>query len=85
MLYPYPGYLWHGRTELTEVPGTRMNVCTELTEGPGTGAEVTEVPGIVARAYRPHTSFGQVSKCCTHTPGICGMIIQSLQTFRVHV
>ena len=22
MLYPYPGYLWYERTELTEVPGT---------------------------------------------------------------
>ena len=22
VLYPYPGYLWHERTELTEVPGT---------------------------------------------------------------
>ena len=26
LLYPYPGYLWHARTELTEVPGTDMNV-----------------------------------------------------------
>ena len=26
MLKPYPGYLWHGRTELTGVPGTSMNV-----------------------------------------------------------
>ena len=24
--YPYPGCLWHGLTELTEVPGTGMNV-----------------------------------------------------------
>ena len=23
---PYPGYLWHWRTELPEVPGTGMNV-----------------------------------------------------------
>ena len=30
MLYPYPGYLWHGRTELTEVPGTGMNVLQNL-------------------------------------------------------
>ena len=30
MLYPYPGYLWHGRTELTEVPGTGMNVVQNL-------------------------------------------------------
>ena len=26
MLYPYPGYCGAGRTELTEVPGTGMNV-----------------------------------------------------------
>ena len=26
MLYPYPGYCGTGRTELTEVPGTGMNV-----------------------------------------------------------
>ena len=26
MLYPYPEYLWHGRTGLTDVPGTGMNV-----------------------------------------------------------
>ena len=26
MLYPYPGYLWHGRTEPTQVPSTGMNV-----------------------------------------------------------
>ena len=30
MLYSYPGYLWHGRTELTEVPGTAMNVVQNL-------------------------------------------------------
>ena len=30
MLYPYPGYLWHGRTELTEVPGTGINVVQNL-------------------------------------------------------
>ena len=32
MLYPYPGSSWHWRTELTEVPGTGMNVLTEFTE-----------------------------------------------------
>ena len=26
MLYPYPRYLWHGRTELTEVPDTGISV-----------------------------------------------------------
>ena len=26
IIYPYPGYLWHWRAELKEVPGTGMNV-----------------------------------------------------------
>ena len=30
MLYPYPGCLWHWRTELTEVPGTGMKVVQNL-------------------------------------------------------
>ena len=30
MLYPDPGYLWHGHTELTEVPGTGVNVLQNL-------------------------------------------------------
>ena len=63
MLYPYPGYLWHGRTELAEVPGMGMNVVrTYRSSGYGCGSvtELTEVPGIVARANRTHPSFGQV-------------------------
>ena len=30
MLYPYPGYLWHERAELTEVPGTGSSVVQNL-------------------------------------------------------
>ena len=30
MLYPYPGSLWHRRTELPEVPGTGMSVLQKL-------------------------------------------------------
>ena len=30
MLYPYPGYLRHWRTERTEVPGTGVNVLQNL-------------------------------------------------------
>ena len=30
LLYPYPRYLWHGRTELPKVPGTGMNVVQNL-------------------------------------------------------
>ena len=28
--YPYPGHLWHGRTELTEVSGTGINAVQNL-------------------------------------------------------
>ena len=42
MLYPYPAYLWHGRTELTEVPGTGMNVVQHLKEVLGTGMSVLQ-------------------------------------------
>ena len=38
-VYPYLGYCGHGRTELTQVQGTRMNVVQNLlTEVPGTGS-----------------------------------------------
>ena len=30
MLYPYPGYLWHWRTEPTDVPGAGINVAQNL-------------------------------------------------------
>ena len=47
MLYPYPGYLWHGRTELTEVPGTGVNAVQNLQKfrvhGYKCPAELTEV------------------------------------------
>ena len=55
--YPYPGYYGTGRTELTDVPGTGMNVIhnsqkfrvlwhlrTELTEVPGRYAYKNFVP-----------------------------------------
>ena len=61
MLYPYPGYLWQGRTELTEVPGTGINVVhnlqklrvrvwgyyrTRISSGYcGTGVHNSQVPG----------------------------------------
>ena len=30
MLYPYPGYCGHGRTERAEVPGVGLCLCTRL-------------------------------------------------------
>ena len=38
MLYPYPGYLWHERTTLTEVPGTGISV-VQYFRSPGYGYE----------------------------------------------
>ena len=77
--------MWHGRTELTEKfrAGTRNAVPvprvlwhgTYRTHGScgygyGSLAQLPEVPGIVARAYRTYRSSGQVQKCCTRTSGI---------------
>ena len=63
MLYPYPGHCGTGRTELTDFPGTGMNI---LQAHRSSGyeyeslTELPEVPGIVARAYRTYRSSGQV-------------------------
>ena len=45
--------------------------------------ELTEVPGIVARAYRTHRSSGHVQTRCTGTPGIVKRGVQNLQKFSV--
>ena len=60
MLYPYPGYCDTGRTVLTEVPGTGMSVNQNSQEFRVRVTELTEVPGIVAQAYRTHRSSEQV-------------------------
>ena len=41
--------------------------------GYGSLTELTEVPGIVARAYRAHRSSGRVQKVLYPYPGYCGM------------
>ena len=41
--------------------------------GYGSVTELTEVPGIVARAYRTHRSSGRVQKMLYPYPGYCGM------------
>ena len=67
--------LWHGRTELTEVPGGYKKCCTRT-------------PGIVARAYRSYRSSGYGYVCRTElTEVLClGMdVVQSSQKFRVLV
>ena len=48
-LYPYPGYSWNGHTDLTEVPGTGMNV----------------VQNFVARANRAYRKSGYGYECRT--------------------
>ena len=77
-VYPYPGYCAEGLTGLKEVPGTVMSVWNNSQK-----TELTDVPGIVARAYRTHRSSGQVQKRCTGTPGIVKRGVQNLQKFCV--
>ena len=72
MLYHYPGYCGTGLTELTEVPGTGMEVLQNF-QKPGYGyeslAKLLELPGIVARAYRTPRSSGQVRNVLYPYPG----------------
>ena len=66
MLYPYPGYCGTGRTELTEVPGTGMNV----------------VQNFVARANRAYRKSGYGYECrteLTEVPGTGMNVLQNLQ------
>ena len=61
MLYPYPGYCGTARTELTEVPGTSMNVqqnSQKLRVRYESLTELPEVQGIVAPAHRSYRSSG---------------------------
>ena len=69
--YWAPRVLWQ---RYTRTPGIFQSL-TELTEG----------PGIVARAYRTHRCSAQVKRCCTRTPGICGTGVQKLLRFGVRV
>ena len=45
--------------------------------GYGKVTDLTEVPGIVARAYITHRSSGRVQKCCTRTPRIVAWGVQT--------
>ena len=67
--------------------------------GYGSVTELTEVPGIVARAYRTHRSSGRVQKILYPYPGYCGTwrteltevpgtgmkVLQNLQKFRAGI
>ena len=48
-----------------------------------THTELTEVPGIVTRAYRTHRSAGRVEILCTGTPGIVKQGVHNLRKFSV--
>ena len=74
--------LWHGRTELTEVPGEYKKCCTRT-------------PGIVARAYTTHRSFGYGYECpteltspgygyesLTELPEVPGIVVRAYRTYR---
>ena len=57
---PVPRRLCHGRTELTEVPGTGMNV-VELTQIPGAGMNVQKLHNFRVRVWmsgRIYRRFG---------------------------
>ena len=75
MWRPYPGYCGTGRTELAEVSGTGMKVLQNfhkfrvLWHG---RTKLTEVPRVVARAYRAHISSGRVQEMLYPYPGYCG-------------
>ena len=54
--------------------------------GYGCVTELTEVPGIVARAYRTHRSSGYGCECATElteVPGTGMKVLQNFQKFRV--
>ena len=84
--------VWEAYRTYPEVSGTGMDVCV---------AELTGVPCIVQRAYRPHgCSWRGYKTCCTRTPGIVThgsyithrssghgyeSLIQNFQKFRVRV
>ena len=75
MLYPYPGYCGTGCTELTEVPGTDVNVLQNQQKfwyGYESLAELPEVQGIVARTSRTYRSFGYGYECPTELPKVPG-------------
>ena len=69
----------YGRTELTEVPGTGMNVIHDSQKFRVSWRGRTET----------HRSSGQVKKCCTRIPGIVTHTgihnIHNIQKFRVRV
>ena len=59
---PVPRVLWHGRTELTKVSGTCMNVVQNSARVTGTygfgSTELTEVPVIYCVEDRTHRRSG---------------------------
>ena len=70
---PAPRVFCHYLTEVTEVPSKGMGILQNLLKlwyGYESVTELTEVPGIVARAYKPHRTPVKVQKCCTPVPRI---------------
>ena len=70
-------------TEHTEDPGTSMNVIHNLQKLRVRVTELTEAPGIVARAYRTHRSSRVGMKILCPYPGYCGTGVQNLHNFFV--
>ena len=93
-MYPYPGCCGTGLAELTEVPGTGMNVLqnfqnfrvlwhgrTELPEVPGRYKNAVPVPRVfVAPAYRTSRSSGYGYECPTEVSGVLWREIAGINT-----
>ena len=60
--------MWHGRTELTEVPGGYKKCCSRT-------------PGIVAQVYRTHISSGYGHESLTELPEVPGIVARAYKTY----
>ena len=80
--------LWHGRTELTEVPGGYKKCCTR-TPGCRTGrTELTEVPGTGMNVLQNSQNFRvrvRKSYRTSRSTGYCGTGLQNSQKFRAGI
>ena len=63
------GLLWHGRKELTEVPGGCQRCCNRT-------------PGIVARGAQNARKFGYGYESLTELPELPGILARAYRTYR---
>ena len=91
--------LWHGRTELTEVPGGYKKCCTRTPDIVARGVHNSQKFRVrVGESYRTSRSSGYCgtgvqnlqkfradTKMLYPCPGYCGTVVQILQESRVRV